>query len=52
VVIQIKCENSDVKEIIVNKVRIIVLKEMLLHFMLHINEDFDDDFLKDAIELI
>jgi len=27
-------------------------KEISLHFMLHLNEDFDDDLLKDAIELI
>jgi hypothetical protein len=27
-------------------------KEMYLHFMLHINEDFDDDLLQDAVELL
>lgn len=27
-------------------------KEVLLHFMLFINEDFDDDLLQDALELL
>jgi hypothetical protein len=27
-------------------------KEISLYFMLHINEDFDDDLLGDAIELL
>jgi hypothetical protein len=24
-------------------------KEIALHFLLHLNEDFDDDLLKDAV---
>jgi len=27
-------------------------KEVLLHFMLCINEDFDDDLLQDALDLL
>ena len=27
-------------------------EEVALHFLLHLNEDFDDDLLKDAVELI
>lgn len=27
-------------------------REISLHFMLHLNEDFDDDLLSDAIELL
>lgn len=27
-------------------------KQISLHFLLHINEDFDDDLLQDAIELL
>lgn len=27
-------------------------KEIALHFMLHINDDFDDDLLQDSLELL
>lgn len=27
-------------------------REMLLHLLLHVDEDLDDDLLKDAVELI
>jgi hypothetical protein len=27
-------------------------QEMYLHFMLHMNEDFDDDLLHDALRLL
>jgi hypothetical protein len=27
-------------------------KEIALHFMLHLNEEFDDDLLQDALELL
>lgn len=27
-------------------------KEISLHFLLHLNEDFDDDLLQDAIDLL
>ena len=26
--------------------------EMYVHFMLHLNEDFDDDLLQDALEVM
>jgi hypothetical protein len=28
------------------------MKEIAVHFMLHINEDFDDDLLQDGLELL
>jgi len=27
-------------------------KEISLHFLLHMNEDFDDDLLQDAVDLL
>ena len=27
-------------------------KEISMHFLLHLNEDFDDDLLQDAVELL
>lgn len=45
-------ENGDVKEIHVTVKRLSELKEVVLHFMLHINEDFDDDLLQDALNLM
>lgn len=45
-------DNGDVKEIHVTVKRLSDLKEVALHFMLHINEDFDDDLLQDALHLM
>jgi hypothetical protein len=28
------------------------MKEVALHFMLQVNEDFDDDLLQDALDLM
>jgi hypothetical protein len=45
-------DNGDVKEIHVTVKRPSDLKEVAIHFMLHINEDFDDDLLQDALDLM
>jgi hypothetical protein len=45
-------DNGDVKEIHLTIKRLAEMKEVALHFMLHINENFDDDLLQDALELL
>ena len=45
-------ENGDVKEVGVTTKKVMDPREISLHFMLHLNEDFDDDLLSDAIELL
>lgn len=45
-------ENGDVKNVNVTTKKVMDPKEISLHFMLHINEDFDDDLLKDAVDLL
>jgi hypothetical protein len=51
-VIEAQHANGDVDSIEVTTKRLMTQKEMYLHFMLHINEDFDDDLLQDAVELL
>ena len=50
--IEAEHDNGDVSEISVTTKRLMTPREMYLHFMLHINEDFDDDLLQDAVELL
>jgi hypothetical protein len=45
-------ENGDVKEVGVTTKKVMDPREISLHFMLHMNEDFDDDLLSDAIDLL
>lgn len=45
-------ENGDVEEIGVTTKKIVDLRDISLHFMLHLNENFDDDLLSDAIKLL
>jgi dynactin complex subunit len=45
-------ENGDVEDIVVTCKKVMEPKEISLHFLLHLNEDFDDDLLQDAIELL
>jgi hypothetical protein len=45
-------ENGDVDEFTLKIKKVMDPKEIALHFMLHINEDFDDDLLQDALELL
>jgi hypothetical protein len=42
--------DCDKVEVTINKV--MNHQEISLHFLLHLNEDFDDDLLQDAIELL
>lgn len=51
-VIEAKHNTGDVNEVEVTTKRLVTPQEMYLHFMLHINEDFDDDLLHDAIKLL
>lgn len=44
--------HGDVTEVDVSVIRLVTYKEVYLHFLLHLNEDFDDDLLKDAVELL
>jgi hypothetical protein len=45
-------ENGDIEEFTIWVKKVLDPKEIALHFLLHINEDFDDDLLQDAIELM
>lgn len=44
--------NGEVKEVDFTLKKALDPKEISLYFMLHVNEDFDDDLLGDAIELL
>jgi hypothetical protein len=50
--VQVEKENGDVKEMIVTVKKIMDPKEISLHFLLTLNEDFDDDLLQDALDLL
>ena len=50
--IESEYENGDVDNFTLWVKKILDPKEIALHFLLHINEDFDDDLLQDAIELM
>lgn len=45
-------ENSNVEEFTLKIKKVMDPKEIALHFMLHINDDFDDDLLQDSLELL
>ena len=45
-------ENGDVTKIDITSKKVMDPKEISLHFLLHLNEDFDDDLLSDAIQLL
>ena len=51
-VVEGKHVNGDVEKVDVTIKKIMDPKEISLHFLLHLNEDFDDDLLQDAIELL
>jgi hypothetical protein len=44
-------EDEDGKSVLLKGGQLFTLKETMLHFLLQLNEDFDDDLLQDAIEL-
>lgn len=45
-------DNGDVSNVQVMAVKWAEMKEISVHFMLHLNEDFDDDLLQDALEIM
>lgn len=45
-------ENGDVEQFTLKIKKVMDPKEIALHFMLHINEEFNDDLLQDALELL
>ena len=45
-------ENGEVNEVRVEVKKIIDLREISLYFLLHLNQNFHDDFLQDAVELL
>ena len=45
-------DNGDVRDISVRVMRMSEMREVALHFMLHLNEDFADDLLQDAIDIL
>jgi hypothetical protein len=50
--VQTYFENGDVQSMDISIKKVMDPKEISLHFLLHMNEDFDDDLLQDAIELL
>ena len=50
--VQTEHTNGDCSEMTVSVNKIMDPKEIAMHFLLHINDDFDDDLLQDAIELL
>ena len=51
-IIEEECALSEPEEVRVTTTRLVTMKEIYLHFLLHLNEDFDDDLLKEAVELL
>ena len=51
-VVQATHANGDVDEIKFSAQKVMNPKEISLHFLLHLYEDFDDDLLQDAIEIL
>lgn len=50
--VQAYFENGDVQSMDISIKKVMDPREISLHFLLHMNEDFDDDLLQDAIELL
>ena len=50
--IQAEHTNADCSEVTVTTRKLLNIKEISLQFLLHINEDFDDDLLLDATRLL
>lgn len=51
-VVQAIHQNGDCEKIIIVNQKVLDPKEINLHFLLGFNEDFDDDLLLDAVELL
>lgn len=45
-------ENGDCDWFICETVKVVNPKEISMHFLLQINENFDDDLLQDVVEMI
>ena len=45
-----KKKNSDI--VYVKKLRVFEMKDIFMNMLLHLNEDFDDDLLLDAINVL
>ena len=45
-------ENRECKEFLRTQLHFISQKEVILHFMLDLNDDFDEDLMQDIIEMI
>ena len=43
-------KNSNI--VYVNKLRVLEMKDIFMNMLLHLNEDFDDDLLLDAINVL
>ena len=39
-------------KVLEEKIHMFPLKDIFIHFMLHLNEDFDDDLLQDAMSIL
>lgn len=44
--------NGDCEDCTITVKKLVDPKEISMQFLLHLNEDFDDDLLQDAIELL
>ena len=45
-------KQNNVEEVRVKKTRSISMRSMFMHFLLCLNQDFDDDLLQDALKLL
>jgi len=52
VVVQSEHQNGDCDYIVITAKKVMDPKEISMHFLLHLNPDFDDDLLQDAIDLL
>jgi hypothetical protein len=50
--IRIRYESFNIMSIRVTRLFDYTMKEIMMFFLLHLNEDFDDDLLQDAIEIL
>ena len=52
VVVEAYKMNGDCEDCTFTTKKMVEPKEISMHFLLHLNEDFDDDLLQDAVELL
>lgn len=51
-IVQSSHKNGDCEDILISAQKVIDNREISLHFLLTLNEDFDDDLLSDAVDLL